>query len=173
MYDVVAIGLVVTFVYPVPLCVERYTLYPTADVEPELQLRLELCETAVEVPVPDQLIDIVGFVALLCTVRVPLKLLALVGVNTAVNVADPPPAIVTGAASPEVENAALLLVSAEIVALAVPVLEIVTLCVELEPTATLPMASVVVLVCNVAVPDAAVVPVPDQLIDKVEFVALL
>jgi hypothetical protein len=65
----------------------------------------------------------------------------------------------------------LLLVSAEIVALAVPVFLIVTLCVVLEPTVTLPMESDDVLACNVAVPVAT--PEPPTLIFSGEFAALL
>ena len=129
--------------------------------------RLTLCvAAAAPVPVRDSVL-VVGD-ALLVTVRVPLAVPDVVGLNVIVNETLVPGAMVTGSDSPPMLKTELLVVAAVTVTLAPlavnwPVAE------PLFPTVTLPKLRVDGVIASVP---TAVVPVPERETVKVGFDAL-
>jgi hypothetical protein len=120
------------------------------------------------VPVPLREIVSGELGALLMTVIVPVTLPAALGPNTALNVADFPAPMVTGAAIPEVLKPAPEAVTEEIVTVAPPPFVRLMLCELFVPVATLPNAAVVGEAAN-----CGCVPVPLKGIVSGEFCPLL
>ena len=115
-------------------------LLPTAWV-PKARLagEAESLPVAVEVPVPANGIDSVGFVvSLLVIERLPVTLPAAVGLNVTVTFADCPAAIVAGVVMPLMAKSAPVRVRTEIVKLLAPVLDNTRVVVPFVPVETLP-----------------------------------
>ena len=91
----------------------------------------------------------------------PTALPAVAGANCAVNVADWPAGITSGAVKPIALNPAPVIVTAEIVVLAFPELLSVMVCVPVPPTATVPKAALAGLALKV---EFCVTPLPERMI---------
>ena len=88
----------------------------------------------------------------------PLNEPAAVGAKVIVRLSEPPAAMVAGSVTPATLNAAFPVLICETVALALPLLLIVKVCVLPAPTATLPNEIVDALACRVANGAAVAVP---------------
>jgi len=104
---------------------------------PKLKLAGETLNPAC-VPVPLKATEVGEVTALLAMLTVPFRVPAVVGANTAVNVAVPPTPTVAGSAKPLTLNPAPLAVICEIVKVLVPLLVMVNACDAVWPLATLP-----------------------------------
>jgi len=108
------------------------------------------------IPVPDSAIDAGEPLALLVTVTVPVALPAAVGLNTMPKVSDCEALSVTGTPAPEREKPVPPTAICEICTSELPVLVIVSFCVLLVPSSTLPKLTLLLLnerVCVAATPD--------------------
>jgi hypothetical protein len=135
------------------------------------KFRLEVLSDRVRVaatPVPLRVIVSGEVGALLTSCIDPVTLPAELGPNAALNVVLLPAAIVTGAVIPDVLNPVPVVVTDEIVTLALPLLFRVKLCELLVPVVTLPNAALVGVAAN-----CGCVPVPLNAIVSGEFGALL
>ena len=152
------------FKLPDPVAVPPLTTLPRASVNGEILS----CPTAA-VPVPVSVpVEVDGW-ALLVTVSVALADPTAVGLNVIVKGTLCPAAIVTGSESPLIVNAELVILVAETVTLA-PLADRLPEAVPLEPSTTLPTASVEgeMLSCP-----ATAVPVPVRVSVEVVGCALL
>lgn len=130
---------IVMFEFPVFVSVTFCdVLVPTATV-PNVRFDGDtLSEYVAAPPVPDNEIAVGEVGALLTTEIEPVTLELLAGLNTALNVADPPAGIVTGAVNPVVLNPLPVTENCEIVRLAFPGFEITTGCEFVLPVVTVP-----------------------------------
>ena len=158
-----------TFVYPLPLVVLRYTLYPETVEVLAVQFSVTLCVAGCT-PVPDNEIVFGEPVALLVTVTVPELLPAADGPKVTLNVKVWFGVSVTGVLAPVSVNPLPLSLICVICTLALPVLVTVTGNCEEVPVFTFPKARLEVLNESVSV---AATPVPFNATVAGEFGALL
>lgn len=160
-----------TVTAPVPLEVSVTVcvgLDPTATL-PKVRLLALTVSTGVVVPVPLRLISISGcLTALLVMEIMPVAALTLVGVNLTFSVTDFWGFNVIGKDAPDIVNPVPLTAAAEIFTAPVPVDFSVTDFVTLEPTATLPKATLPGLIVNCG--EVAATPVAFRLTVAVGFV---
>ena len=159
----------VTLLLPVLVIVTFLELVPPALTLPNDRL-VGLAEsvTVAATPVPVNATAFGEFGALLVRLTLPVRLPAVVGANTTLNVAVPPAVIVAGAFKPLTLYPVPLAEIREMVSAAVPVFVTVKLCDLVWPSMTFPKLNV-----EGEIESPACTPVPLMGIVKVELLALL
>jgi hypothetical protein len=140
-------GVEVSLAYGPPETVLEYTLYPVTVEVLGAQVSEAECETTAA-PVPDSVITIGEFTALLVTEMLPVTVPAVDGSNVALKVAVCPPDRINPAVPLVVLNPAPVTTTFEIVTMEFPELVSVTLLVTLFKTVTVPKARLVELLLN-------------------------